>query len=236
MRYAACAAFRLGMTENSFVNKSISEGNIAHAYIVECADAERLERFAADFIEAVGAHAADVYYMEQTGKTAYRVEDASGMLERLAMRPYGDRIIAVVRNADALSEVVQNKLLKTLEEPFPGTVILLLVSSRSALIETVRSRCVPIRLSEYDAPADGTGKKYEEAADLLLRGEFHRYRNYVEKEIKAREEALMLLDSLETASAESVRQVKLIEMTRMDIMRGMGHKQALKRLYLEING
>ncbi|MEE2941158.1 MAG: hypothetical protein VX460_12280 [Planctomycetota bacterium] len=52
----------------------------------------------------------------------------------------------VVREAEAMLEEAQNAFLKTLEEPRPGVHILLECSSPGALLATVRSRVVPVRL------------------------------------------------------------------------------------------
>ena len=47
--------------------------------------------------------------------------------ERLSKKPYyGDRNIAIIKDADTMTAKAQNRLLKTLEEPHPGTVIILL--------------------------------------------------------------------------------------------------------------
>jgi DNA polymerase-3 subunit delta' len=51
-----------------------------------------------------------------------------------------------VERAHRLSEDAQHALLKTLEEPPAGTVIVLCADDEDALLETVRSRCARIRL------------------------------------------------------------------------------------------
>jgi DNA polymerase-3 subunit delta' len=57
----------------------------------------------------------------------------------------GERRVAVIRDADALTEEASNAFLKTLEEP-PASALLILTSSRPrALLPTLRSRCQEIR-------------------------------------------------------------------------------------------
>ena len=56
--------------------------------------------------------------------------------------------MGIIDNAERLSEIVQNKLLKTLEEPYPGTVIILATDNKESLLPTVRSRCVELRMHE----------------------------------------------------------------------------------------
>ena len=54
--------------------------------------------------------------------------------------------VAVVEEADRLNEDSQNALLKLLEEPPVGTVLVLCAATEDALLPTVRSRCVHLRL------------------------------------------------------------------------------------------
>ncbi len=56
----------------------------------------------------------------------------------------------IVDGADALNEAAQNALLKTLEEPPRGALLLLLTAHPSALLATVASRCPELRLAPVD--------------------------------------------------------------------------------------
>jgi DNA polymerase III delta prime subunit len=63
-----------------------------------------------------------------------------GIIDRLAARPIiGARTIAVIDNAEQLSPEAMNALLKTLEEPKPHAIIMLI--SQDRMIATVLSRC-----------------------------------------------------------------------------------------------
>jgi len=66
----------------------------------------------------------------------------------------GNRKIAILHDADFLNEEGANCLLKTLEEPPPGTVMLVIGTSEQKQLPTIRSRCRILRigpLSEDDA-------------------------------------------------------------------------------------
>ncbi|MDO8805949.1 MAG: DNA polymerase III subunit [Elusimicrobiota bacterium] len=52
--------------------------------------------------------------------------------------------VFIVRDAEALVPQAQNALLKTLEEPPPGTVVILTVSKKTSLLATILSRCCVI--------------------------------------------------------------------------------------------
>lgn len=60
----------------------------------------------------------------------------------------GDRKVAVVFEADRMNAQTANAFLKTLEEPPRGTVLLLLSERPYALLATIRSRCMNLRLPE----------------------------------------------------------------------------------------
>ena len=65
----------------------------------------------------------------------------------LALLPLeGRRRIAIVESADRLNEDAQNALLKTLEEPPAGTVIVLCADDDDPILPTVRSRSVRLAL------------------------------------------------------------------------------------------
>jgi DNA polymerase-3 subunit delta' len=52
--------------------------------------------------------------------------------------------VFIVRDAEALMPQAQNALLKTLEEPPPGTLVILTVSKKTSLLATILSRCCMI--------------------------------------------------------------------------------------------
>ncbi len=63
----------------------------------------------------------------------------------------GGRKIAVIWGADRLGAEAANAFLKTLEEPPPGSIFFLVTPSPSSVLETVRSRCQQLSLSEPEA-------------------------------------------------------------------------------------
>ena len=58
--------------------------------------------------------------------------------------------IVLVDDAGSMNETAQNKLLKTLEEPPEGTVLLLCALHPAQMLQTVRSRCQKITLGAVD--------------------------------------------------------------------------------------
>ncbi|MBO7725266.1 MAG: hypothetical protein J6S40_02255 [Thermoguttaceae bacterium] len=70
----------------------------------------------------------------------------SGLCYNIFRTPYlGSRKVAVIDDADFLNEEGANSLLKTLEEPPRGAVIILIGTSAAKQLPTIRSRCQSVR-------------------------------------------------------------------------------------------
>ena len=222
----------------------------AHAYILEGSPREAREGFVQELLAGLGVHGLDVVRMEMSGKNGYRTADVSAFCERLEMGAYGSRLVGLIDDADSLTEIVQNKLLKTLEEPREGVMIILGLSNRDSLLSTVRSRCSILRLSDY-IEADGEDQRDTEglvkAASLMTDREaaFHEFREAADKSVKSRADALALIDLLEDSLRERMtggedpalmaEHIEAAERTRMDIERDMDKNKALRRLFLELS-
>ncbi len=57
---------------------------------------------------------------------------------------FGQSKVVIINDADRMNNSAANSLLKTLEEPSPNTVIILVTSQVSSLLPTIRSRCQQI--------------------------------------------------------------------------------------------
>jgi DNA polymerase-3 subunit delta' len=103
----------------------------------------------------------DVTVLEPDEKASIKIDVVRDVLQRTAFRPFeGTRRVVIIRDADTLEPEAQNALLKSLEEPPPGTVFLLTSAVPGMLLPTVRSRCMRLtcgRLTEA------------EVADVLIR-------------------------------------------------------------------
>ena len=91
----------------------------------------------------------------------------SGLTYDLSRKPsLSRRRVAVIDGADALRTEAANALLKTLEEPPPGAVLILTASRPESLLPTIRSRCRTVRfapLAEGDVAALLVGGEVSEA-------------------------------------------------------------------------
>ena len=77
----------------------------------------------------------------------------------------------VIDPADAMNPAAQNALLKVLEEGPAYAAFLLLAGEPGKLLDTVRSRCEPLRLPPEEAPPDpALADKAAALAQVLLTG------------------------------------------------------------------
>lgn len=76
-----------------------------------------------------------------------RIDQIREIAAELALTRHGaGRKVAILTPADRLNRNAANALLKTLEEPTPGTLLILVATYPSRLAATIRSRCVRVRV------------------------------------------------------------------------------------------
>jgi DNA polymerase-3 subunit delta' len=96
--------------------------------------------------EAIALDAFRVLSPDEKG--SIKVDPVRDLIAACGFRPLdGRRRVIIIDGAEALETSAQNALLKTLEEPPPGTVLLLIAERADALLPTVRSRCPELRLA-----------------------------------------------------------------------------------------
>ena len=87
-------------------------------------------------------------------KTLIAVDDIRELIASLTLKSYrGGRKVAIIDPADAMNASGANALLKTLEEPSAGTLLLLTVARPERLPATIASRCQRIKLAPPDRTA-----------------------------------------------------------------------------------
>ncbi|MGI6731810.1 MAG: hypothetical protein ACOX5F_07970 [Anaerovoracaceae bacterium] len=153
---------------------AVKEGTISHAYIFEGdAESDKLQ-LAENFTKAIlcqgnntdccdscnscikidhGNHEDVIYCRSEGGRI--KDEGIESLQSRLKKKPYvGSRNIAIIENADTMTLRAQNRLLKTLEEPSMGTVIILLSQNTENLTSTILSRCIVYKLNSSHISED----------------------------------------------------------------------------------
>ena len=115
-----------------------------------------------------GVHS-DVIVVEPGDSGSIKIEQVRDVVERTAYRPFEGRCrVVIVDNAEAMVPPAQNALLKTLEEPPPSSIFILVTAQPDLLLATVRSRCPRLRFGPLDtedlvAALVGRGRTEREA-------------------------------------------------------------------------
>ncbi len=252
---------------------TIQNETLSHAYIFEGEAALDKVAFAKAFVKAVLCderpgtgcdmcstcrkiehdNYEDLLYVAADG-SSIKDEAIEKLQERLKVKPYGKRNIAVINNADTMTLRAQNRLLKTLEEPAKGTVLILLSENIENLTNTILSRCVKFRLNYFGRESyEGMLDKASEVADMLMRGApFYQRKEAIAEIVKDSDKTMAFLDALEKVyrdfliipseegrlykKSQIYKNVSLIEETRRQLLKGVSKSYALKDLMIKIGG
>jgi len=145
------------------LTSSIEQGRVAHAYLFAGPAGVGKGLVAREFAKALncergetrpcddcvtcrkidhGTHPDVLWFRPAGAMRIIRVEQVAEFLQAASFRPYEGRWkVFILVDADRLNVQSQNKVLKTLEEPAPDTVIILTSATPEALLPTIRSRC-----------------------------------------------------------------------------------------------
>ena len=142
----------------------------------------------------------DVVYLKREG-SIIKVLQIEELLKSLSVKPASsNRITAIIPEADKMNSHSQNKLLKTLEEPAPGYIVILVSEMPEKLLETIKSRCVSIRMESA-----GYGKENDMQTDaavlvdkLLNNDPYFEITKFIDNIVTDKEHCPMFLDALET--------------------------------------
>jgi DNA polymerase-3 subunit delta' len=90
----------------------------------------------------------DLFHLRPTGKMRIiSVDNTRDLISELNRSSnQGGAKVAIIHEADRMRKQAANAFLKTLEEPPPGTYVLLVTTRPYATLVTIRSRCLQVRL------------------------------------------------------------------------------------------
>ncbi len=263
------------------LTKAIRNNRLSHAYIIEGDELTDKLGFSYEFAKSIfcgnnpgiGCNECrscrminektyrDIYLIA-TDEKSVKDKDIEELQDRLGKLPLedGGRNIAIIDNADTMTTRAQNRLLKSLEEPHPGTVIMLLSENSDMLLPTIRSRCQVIRLYDYGETEEGSESREiaKTLIDLSKRGRyFFEKKEILDMELKDKKTAIALLDGLEREFRDRLvkvasnsnpdstleeelafcrRGIEAVERARKDLRYNVREKYSLGELMLRIGG
>jgi DNA polymerase-3 subunit delta' len=111
----------------------------------------------------------DVLVVAPGDNGSIRIDQIRDVIDRAAYKPFeGRRRVVIVDEADMMAAPAQSALLKTLEEPPPSSVFVLVTSRPDMLLPTVQSRCPRLRFQA--AGKDAVDADAREVAQQVLAG------------------------------------------------------------------
>lgn len=145
------------------VGKRTFARKLAQALLCETNPAERLDPCGACpgcLQVAAETHPDFVEVARPEDKHELPIAVIRDLCEHFALKPArGLRKVAILDDADDLNDEAANAFLKTLEEPPPGAVLILIGTSVEVQLQTIVSRCQVVRFDPLSA---------EDVAELLL--------------------------------------------------------------------
>ena len=147
--------------------KAIEADHLSHAYIFTGQDGIGKTLFAKEFAKALNCkdnesdscnscpncirveshNHPDIFWIEREEKAKFiKIENIRNLQNSVRLSPLeSDYKIFIIKDADRMNEEASNCLLKTLEEPAPNTIMILIANSMTPIKDTIRSRCQIIR-------------------------------------------------------------------------------------------
>ncbi len=179
----------------SLLERSLGSGRIAHAYLFRGPGGVGKKLFAAAMAKALNCRTSGPasacnqcvsckkylsgnhpdYLVESPEKEAIKIERIRELTKSLSYPPYeSDRRVIVLENVHTMRAEAANSLLKTLEEPPAGNVLILTAETSKNVLPTIRSRCqvipfFPLSVTETSQILEDVHGIAEEKARLLAR-------------------------------------------------------------------
>ncbi len=115
----------------------------------ECRSCRKIERGVHPDVQTFGLESQIAAGSKASGKnTTLTIETIRALTSTAVLRPIESRWrVIIVDDAELMQETAQEALLKTLEEPPPFAVIILLANDAEILLPTIRSRCQLVELA-----------------------------------------------------------------------------------------
>ena len=162
----------------------------------------------------------------------------AGLCHHFSLRPFlGNRRIAVIDDVDHLSQESANCLLKTLEEPPPDSLLILIGTSPSRQLPTIRSRAQLVRFNPLSretflrlVTANGIAEDLDAAGRLAesSNGSLERARQLAAPELW--EFRAILSRSLDQSEVDSVKTAQLVS----DFVDEAGKQASVRRARLKM--
>src|ERR1035437_3071828 len=151
------------------LKQALAQHRVGHSYLFSGIDAAGNKTLALEFAKVVNCEKADeihdscgecpaclkinrhnhpdIFFIEAEGQFI-RINAIRDIQEQMTFKPMeGRRRVFVIDNADKMNDQAANALLKTLEEPSPANILILVTAKPYTLPSTIISRCRHMRFN-----------------------------------------------------------------------------------------
>jgi DNA polymerase III subunit delta' len=182
------------------IQRSLARGRLGHAYLFTGDQLDQLELLARTLAKTLNCQNpvkadgkamdccdecsncrkidnethADIHWARPESKSRIvTVEQMRNLMQQIQLKPAeAEYKVAVIAAADRLNTQAANAFLKTLEEPPPKSILILLSTEPSRILETILSRCLRLNFSGDGArPLDAAQAKWLEHFGALAADE-----------------------------------------------------------------
>lgn len=130
--------------------KNFEENAFAHSFLITSIDhtlalefAKALALFVCGSIKNLNS---DCFVFGDGKKGSFLTENCNALIRESFLKPMNSEYKIFIIDGGNLSQIVQNKLLKTIEEPPKNTIFFFIGSDQSQFLPTILSRCQKINL------------------------------------------------------------------------------------------
>lgn len=213
------------------LSRLISSERTVHAFLFIGSSEERLE-LGREFAKAIlcsegsgdscgkclscrkfdhGNHEDFILVERPENKQSILVGQIEELQEKLIFKAFGEKRVAIISDAHLMNAQAQNKLLKTLEEPAEGTVLILLADSRENLLPTILSRCSCYYLQESAGTFSAEAKDMAKQFALLVTAQapFYKKKDCLKPILSSKDDARTKGIEFLCALEEELRQILL---------------------------
>jgi DNA polymerase III delta prime subunit len=210
----------------------IDHGRIASAYLLVGAPDSDKRSDAESFAERLGSRGTDKIVVEPKG-ASLKIDQIREIQQVVRYGPaHSPYLCVIVERADEMTEEAAGAFLKTLEEPPPGVVFILLIEREGRLPETIKSRCQKIIFEErqkgWEAKAEYSSF-YEELKNYRQKNIIEQldFSGRLEKEKERIEELLYDLVRFSEQELSNIKMARLLLETVKKLKKKANLKLAL---------
>lgn len=150
-----------------FLSSAISKGKLAHAYIFAGPESVGKRTIALKLAQSILATEGQNFHpdlLEINGQEGIKIEQIRELVYKLSLKPYMAKYkVAIIDAAENMTAEAANALLKCLEEPKPGTILILVTANPNRLPKTIISRTQKITFGPIEGMKEETNEESQRA-------------------------------------------------------------------------